>query len=422
MLTLLKTDFIHQFLRSDLDIPRAEVNSVRLFIVLISIIILGWIAHKVAQFLLIKSLGVLVEKTKNNYDDILFEKKTFKWLAQAFPALLLYFCIDFVFVDYPDAIPHAHTAFNAYLTIIFFGFVISLLNSTQLILLHQPLLKDKPIASYVQLAKMVVYLIGGILLLSIIMGKSPIYFLSAMGAVSAVLLLVFKDTILGFVASIHISANDMVRVGDWVTIEKYGADGDVVEINLATVKVQNFDKTITTIPTYALVSDSFKNWRGMQESEGRRIKRAIYIDKSTIQFLTAEQIEKLKDIELLKPYLEDKKEQIEANINGEINGSRLTNIGTFRKYLDLYLEKVPAINTEMTKMVRQLNPTERGLPLEIYAFTSEKEWVKFESIVSDIFDHILAITPLFDLAVYQNPSGNDFKQLVDLQKAKETTT
>lgn len=237
-------------------------------------------------------------------------------------------------------------------------------------------------------------------------------FLTGLGAASAVLLLIFRDTILGFVASIQVSINDMVRIGDWITFEKYGADGDVIEINLATVKVQNFDKTITTIPTYALISDSFKNWRGMQSSGGRRIKRAIILKQQRIRFLTETDIEQLKKISLIKAYLENRQAKIKASNEEKevdksqiINGRNLTNLGVFRKYIETYLESHSAINDEMTLMTRQLAPTPKGIPLEIYAFSGDKRWENYEYIMADIFDHILAAVPYFDLEVYELPTS-----------------
>ena len=259
------------------------------------------------------------------------------------------------------------------------------------------------------------WLAGFMSAIAIITGIPFFTFLTGLGAASAVIILVFRDTIMGFVASIQVSINDMVRIGDWITFEKYGADGDVIEINLATVKVQNFDKTITTIPTYALISDSFKNWRGMMNSDGRRIKRAINIKLSGISYLTNDEVTKLKDIQLIKAYLETRSTDIEkynnevgANKNLAINGRNLTNIGVFRKYIQTYIEKHSAINKDMTIMVRQLAPTSQGLPIEIYAFSNDKRWVNYEYIMADVFDHALAALPYFNLEVFEFPSGSNF--------------
>jgi len=279
-----------------------------------------------------------------------------------------------------------------------------------------PRLKDKPIESYIQVLLIITWLIG-ILLIFAVLTNNPIWkFITALGAASAIFLLIFKDTILGFVASIQVSANDMLRIGDWITFEKYGADGDVIEINLATVKVQNFDKTITTIPTYALISDSFKNWRGMSESEGRRIKRSLNLKMESVSFLLPEKVNELKNIQLISGYLNSRQRIIDDfNKNNKIdkqlliNGRNLTNLGVFRKYIETYVEKHSAINTEMSLMVRQLAPTTQGIPIEIYAFSKDKRWQNYEYIMADIFDHLIAAVPYFGLELFELPSGNSFE-------------
>ena len=260
------------------------------------------------------------------------------------------------------------------------------------------------------------WLAGVLFAIAYISGIEVKTFLTGLGAVSAVIILIFKDTIMGFVASIQVSINDMVRIGDWVTFEKFGADGDVIEINLATVKVQNFDMTITTIPTYALISDSFKNWRGMQKSGGRRIKRSIFVNMSSIKYLSDEHVEELKKIQLITEYLNTKQTELNSfnkdhNINKELllNGRNLTNIGVFRKYIDTYINKHSAINKDMFIMTRHLQPTTQGLPIEIYAFSRDKRWENYEYIMADIFDHILAAVPYFDLEVFELPNSHSFK-------------
>lgn len=267
-----------------------------------------------------------------------------------------------------------------------------------------------------QVVLLVLYLIAGILIFSQLTGRSALAFLTAMGAASAVLMLIFKDTILGFVASIQISANDMVRVGDWITMAKYGADGDVEEINLTTVKVVNFDKTITTIPTYALIADSFQNWRGMQNSGGRRIKRSILVKINSIRHLGSEELDALRRIQLLRPYIDERRAEIERYNNEHrvdegllINGRHLTNIGLYRKYIELYIQAHPGIHPGMTRMVRQLAPNEHGLPLEIYCFTNDTRWLVFEGIMADIFDHLLAVNEYFHLEVFESPAADDLR-------------
>jgi miniconductance mechanosensitive channel len=277
---------------------------------------------------------------------------------------------------------------------------------------------EVPIKGFVQVFKIGVYFLGGILIIAIILDKSPLYLFSGLGALTAVLMLVFKDVILGFVAGIQLSANKMIANGDWIEMPQYGADGDVLEVALTTVKVQNWDKTITTIPTYALISGSFKNWRGMSESGGRRIKRAVNLDMSTVKFCTDEMLKRISSIQYISAYLDRKMKEIAEDNSAKkfdesspANGRRLTNIGTFRAYVIEYLKHHPMISQEMTFLVRQLAPTEHGLPLEIYIFCKDKVWANYEAIQSDIFDHVLAVIPEFDLKVFQNPTGNDFKRL-----------
>lgn len=271
-----------------------------------------------------------------------------------------------------------------------------------------PRLRDKPIDSYIQVVMLFVWVIGAASILATIIDLSFLKFFTTIGAASAILLLIFKDTILGFVASIQVAINDTLRIGDWITMEKYGADGDVIEINLSTVQVQNFDMTITNIPTYAIISESFKNWRGMQSSGGRRIKRSILIKSKSVHYLTDDEIENLKKIELISAYLTTKQnELLDYNTSNKvdkstlINGRNLTNLGVFRKYIQTYIERHSGINKDMTIMVRQLEPTAQGIPLEIYAFSSDKRWVNYEYIMSDIFDHVIAAISYFDLEMFE---------------------
>ena len=282
-----------------------------------------------------------------------------------------------------------------------------------------PVFSDKPIGSYFQLGRIILYLISAILILSVLLGKSPIYFLSVFGAMSAVVLLIFKDTILGFVSSIQMSANDMVRVGDWIEMPKFNADGDVIAINLNTVKVRNWDKTVTTIPTYFFTSDSFKNWRGMQESGGRRIKRSLNINVKSVKFVDATARESYKKIFLLKDYIETRQKEIEV-FNSKydfdssvlINGRRMTNLGVFRHYVESYLKNHPKIHQGLTLLVRQLPLEDKGIPIEVYCFTKTTAWNEYEDIQADIFDHLLASASFFDLEVFQQVSGSDFSKII----------
>jgi miniconductance mechanosensitive channel len=281
-----------------------------------------------------------------------------------------------------------------------------------------PAYEDKPLNSYRQLLAIVNFGVAIILSISVIIEKSPLYLLSALGALTAVLLLVFRDSLLGLTASIQISTNDIVRNGDWITFEDYGADGNVTDINLTTIKVRNFDNTFTTVPTYAFISNSFKNWRGMQESGGRRIKRSILIDLMSIRFADEDLLGRLKEVDLLLPYIHERLEDIKThnektvkNANATANGRRLTNIGLFRHYVQAYVEANPYINRNMVCMVRQLEPSAQGLPIEIYAFSREKDWPLYESIMADIFDHLFAVVTHFELRIFQQPSGTDFHNI-----------
>ena len=354
----------------------------------------------------------LASFTKTNFDDITVKNRVPRYLAHIIPLAVLMELLPWVFVDFQYAENIAIKIGYVLGVILVLYIARSLLNSIRDYLKNLEQFKDKPIDSYIQVF-MIFAWIAGLMTIFAILTETTIWkFLTAMGAASAVILLIFKDSILGFVASIQVSINDMVRIGDWISFTKYGADGTVTEINLATVKVQNWDKTITTIPTYALISDSFKNWRGMSESGGRRIKRALILKQGTIKYLTEADVERLKDIQLLRKYLSWATEKINAyNEKNEIdktlriNGRNLTNIGVFRKYIQTYLEQHTALNQDMTMMTRQLAPTPQGIPIEIYTFSSDKRWQNYEFIMADIFDHLLAAVPYFDLEVYELPTS-----------------
>ncbi|MBL4668966.1 MAG: mechanosensitive ion channel [Flavobacteriales bacterium] len=381
---------------------------VRLVIVLFVLFVLLFIVDFVAKKIMREGVRKIFTKTKNKWDDVLIDKRVFAKLAHIFPAALFNLSIHFVFVDFPIWISISEKIIHIYIIIILLAVAVSAFNALEYYFSNSKKFKDKPIESYFQLAKLVSYFVTGIYILSIILGKSPIYLLGAFGAMTAILLLIFKDTILGFVASIQIATNDMVRVNDWVEMEKYGADGNIIKITLNTVKVKNWDNTITTIPTYALVSDSFKNWRGMQETGARRIKRHINIRPASIKFTDVQMLEKFKKFQLVAPYISQRQTEIE-NSNTTlsidkaetINGRNLTNIGIFREYAELYLRNHSQINENMTLMVRQLQSNQYGLPLEIYCFAKTIDWVKYEGIQSDILDHLIAAAGFFDLEVYE---------------------
>jgi miniconductance mechanosensitive channel len=375
---------------------------------LITLLIVAFVVDFISKRLLWKFSSSLANSTKTNFDDILIKNKLPKNIAHIIPLIILIEFVPQVFADYDYAEDIIEKTLKVIAIVLTLQIIRSLLNSVKDYLKTLARYKDKPIDSYIQVFMIFAWLLGIFSIFAIITGISFWEFATTLGAASAVILLIFKDTILGFVASIQVSINDMVRIGDWITFEKYGADGDVTEINLATVKVQNWDKTITTIPTYALISDSFKNWRGMLASGGRRIKRSVIIKTSTINFLTDADIERFKKIELVTTYLENASETIaqhnsEKNIDKSvlINGRNLTNFGVFRKYLQTYVENHSALNKDMTMMVRQLEPTAQGIPMEIYAFSSDQRWQNYEYIMGDIFDHVLASVKYFDLEIYE---------------------
>ena len=401
-----------------LGVEETSAMYLKLLILLFVLFIFSYVTNLIVKKILIRSIRSVIKKTKTVWDDALVENKVFITLSHIAPAVVIYLATPYIFEDFSGAIPYILRLVNAYISIVLIIVIINFLNTLKYYFENTKLFKDIPLDSYFQLVKIAIYIIGGIIILSFLLNKSPLYFFSALGAMTVVLLLIFKDTLMGFVASIQLSANDMIQIGDWVSMPKYGADGDVIEMNLTTIKIQNWDKTITTIPTYAFISESFKNWRGMSESGGRRIKRSLNIKISSIKFCTPEMLERFKKFQLIKDYIEEKSDKIEE-YNKEnkidksylINGRHLTNIGIFRVYVEAYVKMNPNINHNMTCMVRQLLPTEKGLPIEIYTFSNRQEWVTYEGIMSDMFDHLIAAVPEFELEVFQNPTGTDFRKL-----------
>ncbi|ANI88245.1 mechanosensitive ion channel protein MscS [Arachidicoccus ginsenosidimutans] len=385
------------------------LNTLILFVLLL---IAGFIFYKILYKLLSTTLGKLATRTSGQFDDYLIQYNVLKYFTQLPLLIIIIWLIPWILSDFSGYISFFLVSADIYMILLAIWLIRSFLFAGRDYLKTREAFKDKPVESFVQVGMIVLYFIGALLIFSRITGRSILAFLTAMGAASAVLLLIFKDTLLGFVASIQVSANDMVRIGDWITLDKYGADGDVIEINLTTVKIQNFDKTITTIPTYYLISDSFRNWRGMQQEGGRRIKRAINIKLSSIRYLTSEDIKRMKQIQLLERYIEKMELQIHQYNNASsidksllINGRNLTNVGVFRKYIEVYLEQHPSIHKELTMMVRQLPPSEKGMPIELYAFTNDVEWINYEHIMADIFDHLLAAVNYFDLEIFEFPSS-----------------
>lgn len=392
---------------------------IKLGIMLLALVLLSVVLFYAGQFIVVQVIGRISKKTTTQLDDILVDRKVFKNLPHLLPAIALILFSDFIFIDFPKITPYVRKFTDVFIVLIIISVFFSFLNAVRDILRKSEVFKDKPINSYIQLIKILTAIIGGVIAISVLLGTSPLAVFTAMGALTAIIILIFKDTILGFVASIQLASNDMIRVGDWVTVDSFNADGDVIDISLNTIKIRNFDKTISTVPTYAFVTNSFKNWRGMAESDGRRIKRAVLIKISSVKFLSPELIERLMKIKILKPYLLKRLEEIEAynkthEIDNEspLNGRRLTNIGTFRAYLSAYLYKHAEINHDMTCMVRQLSPTPNGVPLELYAFCKDKTWVNYERTMSDIFDHVFAAGNQFEIEFFENPSGSDFQNMV----------
>lgn len=391
-----------------LDVSADTAKYLNLLVLLIGLFVIIFITDFVTRKLLINAFSKFSEKSKTHFDDLLVNHKAPRNIAHIVPLILTIKLFPFVFYDFPHFESYIVTILKVYGIILTVWIIRSILKTFESYFKTLPRLKDKPIDSYIQVVMLFVWIIAIASCLAVVINLSFIKFFTTLGAASAILLLIFKDTILGFVASIQVAVNDSVRIGDWITMEKYGADGDVIEINLSTVQVQNFDMTITHIPTFALITDSFKNWRGMQSSGGRRIKRSIILKAKSVKYLTKKDIENFKNIQLITDYLNTRQNDIDNYNNANhidkktlINGRNLTNIGVFRKYLQSYIENHSAINKDMFIMVRQLAPTPQGLPLEIYCFSSDKRWENYEYIMSDIFDHAIAAVPYFDLEIYE---------------------
>jgi len=385
------------------------------FSLLVALLIFAFLIDLIIIKIILVLFTKFTIKTRTNFDDLLVKNKVTSNIAHIIPLIVVLEFIPVIFVDFTYFQNMVEKGLQVLAIFLTLWIARGLLNTIKDYFKTLPNLKDKPIDSYIQVFMIFVWVLGVLSAFAIITGIEFVQFITTIGAASAVIILVFKDTILGFVASIQVSINDMVRIGDWITFEKYGADGDVIEINLSTVKVQNFDKTITTIPTYALISDSFKNWRGMESADGRRIKRSLNIKLDSINYLSTDEVNHLKKIDLIAAYLETRQSDIEAynkdqKINEELllNGRNLTNIGVFRKYMETYIENHSGTNKEMMIMVRQLAPTSQGIPIEIYAFSSDKRWKNYEYIMSDIFDHLIAAVPYFNLEIFELPSNSSF--------------
>jgi len=384
-------------------------------IAIITVILISLIVNLIVKKVFLTTLESYIRKTKNKWDDILLDKKVFDRLARIAPVAVIHILAP-VFPDYQIWIQRIAFSYILFIILLSLDKFLSAVNH---IYKNYEVSKIRPIKGYLQVIEIIIYTIGIIIIISVLMGRSPVILLSGIGAATAVFILIFQNSILGLVASIQLTSNDMLQIGDWITMPKYEADGDVIDISLHTIKVQNFDKTIITIPTHTLISDSFKNWRGMQESGGRRIKRSIHIDLTSINFCTEEMLNRFNEIEYIREYLNNKSKEIDNynsihNINDSnpVNGRHLTNIGIFRVYIENYLKNHSKVHKGMTQMVRQLQPTKNGLPIEIYIFTNDIAWVNYEAVQSDIFDHILAVVPEFYLRIYQEPTGHDLKSII----------
>lgn len=371
------------------------------------ILLLAWLSNWLTKSILHSRLRKLVSNSKNQFDDELHKHGFFKRIGHIVPAIVIYL-LSKLLIEHVSLLAFLQNSAIIYVLVAAVTALSALLNTIEDTYNASNLAKKAPITGFIQVAKLFIVIIAGLLIISILIDKSPLLLLSGLGAITAILLLLFRDTILGFVAGIQIAANRMVNTGDWIEMPKYGANGDVLQVGLTTVKVQNFDKTISTIPTYALISEPVKNWRGMAESDGRRIKRSLNIDIQSVQFCDQDMLNEFSKIRYIKNYIQTKLEQLQTfhseqhiDTTDLVNSRRLTNIGTLRAYMQAYLENHPDINQHMTLMVRQRPSTELGVPLEIYCFCKDKNWLNYEGIQSDIFDHFLAILPVFKLRAYQ---------------------
>ena len=383
------------------------------------VLLFSIIVYLIAKYLVVRTVHKLIGKTSSNIDDILVERNLFGRIALLAPVAVIYKLTPEALSNFGMVSSVVITGCLVYTVVIVVLIIDTLIDCIVEIYFRSSRDRHFPIQSFAQVCKLITYFLAIILVISFILGESPLKLFAGLGAMAAVLMLVFKDPILGFVAGIQLSSNKMVGIGDWVEIPQHQADGDILEIGLTTVKVRNFDNTITTVPTQSLINDSFKNWRGMQDSAGRRIKRSLFIDISSIQFCDETMLMRYARVQYIADYLQKKQDEInqhnqkqKLDLNTLANGRRLTNVGTFRAYIQAYLARHPQINQNLTVLVRQLEPSNIGLPIQIYAFSKEKNWIKYESIQADIFDHLIAVAEEFDLRLFQQPSGGDFQTII----------
>lgn len=375
---------------------------------MVQMIFLAYLIYMMFRLILVTFMAIIAKKTRTNFDDLLVSNNTAKYISYLIPFLFIYKSVPVILENYVYWEAFFGKVVGVYIVVLTLWIIRSILKSIRDYMKAKPKYSDKPIDSFIQVIMIMLWIFGIGIIISKIFDISTNALLGTLGAVSAFVILIFRDTILGFVASVQVALNDMVRIGDWITFDKFGADGDVIEINLATVKVRNFDNTTTTIPTYSLISDSFRNWRGMLDSDGRRIKRSILIKSKSIRFLNDDDLQKLKRIQLISSYIDLRQQEISAynQLHGIdksllVNGRNLTNFGLFRKYITGYLEQYPGLNKDMILLCRQLQPTPHGMPLEIYAFSKDQRFEQYEYIMADIFDHILASIPYFELEIFE---------------------
>lgn len=379
---------------------------------------LAALLHFIARRILLRLVERIASATRSNWDDIVVRRRVFHWLAHLVPAIVVQALAPTFLGDVLEDV--IRTAAFLYLAIVVLLTIHAALDAALEIYDGTPLAKRAPLKPMVQVIKALFIFAAVVIAIATLIGKSPAVLLSGLGAFTAVLLLVFRDPILGLAAGIQLISNNMVAKGDWISVPKFDADGDVVDVSLMTVSVQNWDKTISTIPTYALLTDTFKNWRGMTESGGRRIKRAVRIDMNSVRFLDDALLERMRKVQFLREYLDAKLEEIRSwntehavDESTPVNGRRLTNLGTFRAYLEHYLRRHPMVHDQLTFLVRHLEPDGQGLPIEIYVFSRDQRWAHYEAIQADIFDHVLAVVPLFELRVFQQPTGADVRALAE---------
>ena len=398
-----------------LGIASAQHDAWDRWVALALVLLVVGIFDFVCRFVAEKGVREIVRRTRAAWDDELFSPAVLRWSCHVISAILLAIILPVIFDVHTTARSVVLRLMQAMIIFSIFRLVNALLYASFRIVAQHPAWQNKPIKGLRQTGQGIAALICGALAVSVLIGKSPTIFLTGLGASAAIVLLIFRDSILGFVSGIQLSANDMVRVGDWIAVSKYGADGTVEEVSLNTVKIRNWDNTIVTLPPYVLVSESFQNWRAMQQSGGRRVMRSVSIDMTTVRFCTPEMLARYREIDLIRDYVESTEQQAQAynqahgiNTNERrINGQHQTNLGIFRAYLVRYLQQEVPVNASMTLMVRQLQPTETGLPMQLYFFTNTVVWTEYEAIQADVFDHVLAAIPEFDLRVFQNPSGRD---------------